>query len=235
MVQIIEFLDQKKKDIIRGFLVFLLFYYGAYFQYIPVYLFHLDLQNLSDVMKVLLSSFSSIVISFILFFVYRKDLKKEFHKFRSNFMDCMNTGFVCWMSGLGIMMVTNVIITFVFKAGGANNEKLVQSMIHALPWLMVINAGFLAPFNEEIIFRKTLKDVFGKYKWLFICLSFLLFGGAHVMEVAKVWTDYLYIIPYGALGASFAIAYYKTDTVFTSMVLHMIHNTALILLSLLVL
>ena len=134
-------------------------------------------------------------------------------------MDCMNTGFICWISGLGIMMVTNIIITVVFKAGGANNEKLVQSMIHALPWLMIINAGILAPFNEEIVFRKTLKDVFGKYKWLFVLLSFLLFGGAHVMEVAKVWTDYLYIIPYGALGASFALAYYKTDTVFTSMVL----------------
>ena len=163
MNKIIEFLDQKKKAIIRGFFVLLLFYYGAYFQYIPIYLLHLDIKNLSDVMKVLLSSFSSIVLAFILFFVYRQDLKKEFQKFRKNFMDCMNTGFICWISGLGIMMVTNIIITVVFKAGGANNEKLVQSMIHALPWLMIINAGILAPFNEEIVFRKTLKDVFCLY------------------------------------------------------------------------
>ena len=234
-MKIIEFLDQKKKAILKGILVFFLFFYGAYIQYIPIMIFHLDVKNLSDTMRVLLSSFSSIVLVFVFFFLYRRDLKKEFQKFRRNFIECMDTGFLCWMIGLAVMMVTNVMINIVFKAGGANNEKLVQSMIHALPWLMIINAGFLAPFNEEIVFRKTIKDVFGKYQWLFVGISFLLFGGAHVIEVAKVWTDYLYIIPYGALGASFAFAYYKTDTIFTSMVYHMIHNTALILLSLLVL
>ncbi len=235
MEKIIHFLDQKKNTIIKGFLIFLLFYYGAYLQYILVYLFHLDVKNLSGEWKVLLSAFSSIVLMLIFFFVYRKDLKDEFKTFKSHILDCLNTGVVCWICGLGVMMVTNVIITVIFKAGGAANEKLVQDMIHSLPWLMVINAGFVAPFNEEIVFRKTLHDIVGKYKWIFIGLSFLLFGGAHVIEVAKVWTDYLYIIPYGALGASFAVAYYKTDTVFTSISLHMFHNTALILLSLIAL
>ena len=235
MKEVIELIDKKRKEIIKGILVFFLFYYGTYLQYIPVYLLHLDVKNLSDSMKVLLSAFSSIILAFVFFFLYRKDLKKDFNKFWKNKMEYMDTGVKCWFAGLGIMMVTNLLITLVLKGGGAANEKLVQSMIHALPWLMVVNAGFLAPFNEEIVFRKTLYDVFHKYKWVFVGLSFLLFGGAHVMSVAKVWTDYLYIIPYGALGGAFAIAYYKTDNFFTSAFLHMIHNTILIILSLIAL
>ena len=47
--------------------------------------------------------------------------------------------------------------------------------------------------------------------------------------------DYLYIIPYGALGGAFALAYYETKTVFTSMSFHMIHNIILVLMSIFVL
>ena len=231
MEKAIHFLDKKKVEIIKGIIVFLIFLYSSYLQYIPVYLFHLDVHHLSDTMKVLLSSFSSIILVFIYFFLYRKDLKKDFKKFWKNKVEYMDVGTKCWFAGLGIMMVTNLVITLVLKGGGAANEKLVQSMIKALPWLMVINAGVLAPFNEEIVFRKTLYDVFGKYKWVFVILAFLLFGYAHVMSVAKVWTDYLYIIPYGALGGSFAMAYYKTENFFTSTILHMLHNTILIVLS----
>ena len=34
--------------------------------------------------------------------------------------------------------------------------------------------------------------------------------------------DILYIVPYGAFGATFAYAYYKTDTIYTSMLFHII-------------
>ena len=127
-----------------------------------------------------------------------------------------------------------MMMIFLLKAGGANNEQAVQSLLSSLPAIMAIDICLLAPFNEEIAFRKTIKDVF-KNKWIFVILSFLLFGGAHVISSAKTLTDYLYIIPYGALGGSFAYAFYETDTIFTSMTMHFIHNTILVLLSLFIL
>ena len=184
-------------------------------------------------MSVVLSTFSSIIIFFIFFIIYRKDLKNDIKNFWKNKEEYMDTGIRYWIIGLIIMFATNYILNIVLKAGGANNEKAVQTMIKAFPLLMFIDAGILAPFNEEIVFRKTLKDIF-KNKWLFIILSFLLFGGAHVIGSSKTLIDYLFIIPYGALGASLAYAYYKTDNIFTSISLHMIHNTLLILLSVLI-
>lgn len=222
------------KNVIRGLLVFTLFWYSSYFQLIPLILLKLDIRNLSNSMQVVLSAFSSLMVFLILFFVYRKELKKDFKKFKENMLGNIDIGIKCWVSGLLIMMISNIILTVVFKSGGANNENAVQEMIKSLPWLMVINAGIIAPFNEEIIFRKTLKDIF-KNKWIFVTLSFLLFGGAHVISSAKTLVDFLYIIPYGSLGAAFALAYYKTDTIFTSLGLHIAHNTILSLVSILIL
>ena len=224
----------KTKNIIRGIIVFFLFFYSVYLQYIPVLLFKMDVHNISSVESVLLSTFSSTIVLFILFFIYRKDLIREFKIFKDNFIENIDIGFRYWMLGLFIMMISNVIITYFLKGGGANNEVAVQKMIKTLPWLMVIDAGIIAPFNEEIVFRKTLKDIFNNPIILCI-LSFLFFGGAHVISDAKTITDYLYIIPYGALGASFAYIYYKTNTVFTSMSMHIFHNTVLILLSIFIL
>lgn len=229
-------LENKKliRTITKSLLVFGIFWYSSYFQFIPIILFNLKLRSISNSMLVVLSTFSSLIVFLILFLIYRKSLKEEFRKFKNNFLEDIDSGFKCWIVGLIVMMISNCILTLVFKAGGANNENAVQGMIKSLPWLMIINAGILAPFNEEIVFRKALKDVITS-KWLFVFLSFLLFGGAHVISSATSLVDYLYIVPYGALGAAFAVAYNKTDTVFTSLFLHMVHNTVLALLSILVL
>jgi len=226
-------IDDKTKYIIKGIIVFIIFYSSVYIQYIPIKLFNIDVKTMSNTMTVVLSTFSSLVLFLIFFFIYRKDLKKDFKMFWKNKEEYMDVGIRCWILGLIIMFAVNYILNIVLKAGGANNEKVVQTMIKSFPLLMIIDAGILAPFNEEIVFRKTLKDIF-KNKWIFITLSFLLFGGAHVINSSKTLIDYLFIIPYGALGASFAYAYYKTNNIFTSITLHIIHNTILILISILI-
>ena len=159
------------KNVIRGILVLFLFNYSSIFLLLPVLLFNLDTDKLSGSMQVILSTYLSVVVALILCLIYRKDLKNEWKKFKDNFMYNIDTGFKCWVIGLIIMVVCNLILLTVFKTGGANNENAVQSMIKSLPWLMIIDAGIIAPFNEEIVFRKTLKDVF-KNKWLFVVLSF---------------------------------------------------------------
>ena len=221
------------KIIIRSILVFTFFYCSTLIQYIPIILFHMDLNKIRGNIQAatMLSTFSSVVVAAVLIIIYHKDLEKEFKKYRTNWFKNFDTGFKYYASGLGIMMISNLILFYVLKSGGANNENAVQSMISSAPIWMALQVCILAPFNEEIVFRKTLYDIFKKWKWLFILISFLLFGEAHVINSANSIIDYLYIIPYGVLGGAFALAYSKTESVFTSMTFHMLHNTAIFLLS----
>ena len=68
---------------------------------------------------------------------------------------------------------------------------------------------------------------------IFILVSGIFFGYMHVAGSTSL-TQWLYIIPYSSLGISFAIMYNKTNTVFTSITIHSIHNTILTILSILV-
>ena len=189
-----------------------------------------DINSITKNESIFISMIASIIISFILIILYRKELVNEFKKFKKNLLENIDTGFICWFSGMVLMIIVNSIILIVFKSKGANNENAIQEYIKIAPLIMGLDICLIAPFNEEIIFRKAIKDIV-KNKYLFVFLSFLIFGGAHVVGSAKNIVDCLYIIPYGILGAVFAIAYYKTDTVYTSMTFHMIHNTLAFLVS----
>ena len=222
--------DKKKKILLRSVLTFLIFYYTPYLQYLFVYLFRMDVTKISNHTSVILSTVTSFITMVLLFIIYRKDLIKEFKIFKKNIPENFDIGLKYWLSGLAVMVISNLILSIVLKSGGAANENAVQTMISAFPLLMIIDAGIIAPFNEELVFRKSIKDMI-KNKYLFAFISFLLFGGAHVMQSGLSLVQLLYIIPYGSLGAAFALAYYESDTVFTSMFIHMIHNIILVLAS----
>ncbi len=210
--------------------IFLLFNYSWLFQLIPVYLFKMDLSNISGSTNVLLSAFSSCIMVFILFFIYRKSISEDAKVFFKNFWECFDIGIVSWTVGLVVMVASNILISTLFDGGVAGNEQSVQSMISSLPWIMLINAGLLAPIVEELVFRKSYEHLI-KNKIIYVIISGLIFGLAHVSGNVSSWVDYLFIIPYGALGCSFAFSYVKTKSILTPIMFHMIHNTVLVIIS----
>ena len=131
------------------------------------------------------------------------------------------------------MMTSNIFLNIIFKVGGANNEKAVQEMIKSLPWLMLLTAGIIAPMIEELVFRKGFRNAFNN-KYLFIILSGTIFGAMHIITSNNP-LQILYLIPYSSLGIAFAISYEKTDTIFTPITLHVLHNTILTALSIIAL
>ena len=84
---------------------------------------------------------------------------------------------------------------------------------------MFFSVAIYAPFVEEMIFRKSIKDIFSEYndnnliKYFYIITSGLIFSLLHTMGNATNTLDYLYTIPYLALGISLALTYYKTKNI----------------------
>lgn len=220
------------KAVFSSIFVFFLFYFSSYFQLIPILIFHIDLEKMSDATRIYLSLFSNIVVLILLTIIYWKQLVLEMRKFKKHLLQNIDVGFRCWFLGLIGMVSANIIITFILKAGGAVNEKMVQNMITTLPFIMLINAGILAPMIEELTFRKAFRNILQK-KWVFILSSGIVFGALHVVTSFSSPLELLYIIPYSSLGISFALMYYKTDTIFTSISMHMFHNLVLTILSIL--
>lgn len=219
--------------IVKLISIFLLFFLIDFAQLIPIKIF--GLKSISNSMTVILDTFKNLILMLLLFMIYRKDLIKDFQKFKAKISDNLDIAIKYWFVGLIGMIISNLIIGLFFTKGGtANNEQIVQSYITYLPWMMVIDAGIIAPFTEEMVFRKAFRNLF-KNKWLFTIVTGLVFGSMHVIFSIYNWTDILYIIPYSFLGGAFALAYWDTDTIFSSYALHALHNTISIVSSIIAL
>ena len=224
-------LKEKTVYILKGIIVMLLFFNSNYIKLFFATILNIKIKNISNLNYLILTILSDIVLSFIFYLIYRKELKKDFNTFKNNFNKCFDSGLKYWLIGLSIMVIANILIAMFTPLSNSTNEKSVQSLIPTSPALMFMAAGIFAPIIEEITFRKTFQTIF-KNKWTFALISFLVFGYIHVMNSNNP-LELLYIVPYGSLGLVFALTDYETNTVFTSIMMHMIHNSMLIILSLL--
>ena len=217
-------------------LFIVLFLLMLIFPYIPLEIFRIDLDKLSFNYKVLYNFMCDIGFMIILFMIYKNELIIKFKEYFKNFMENINTTFKYYLIGFLIMIISNIVIVLFFKNASANNEEAVRTLIDKAPLYMIFSVSIYAPFVEEIIFRKGIKDSVMAFsnnkftKYLFILISGILFGSMHVIGSVTSVYDYLYIIPYSALGISFAALLYKTDNIFSTITIHSIHNTASIIL-----
>ena len=174
------------------------------------------------------------VLILIIVLLYYKDLVSEakiyFRSFKSNF----KYSFKIYLLGfMGMVFFNLIIITFLKNISA--NETQVRELLYKNPVPTLINIAILAPILEELIFRKTLAPII-KNRWLYVIISGLLFGSAHILvnfiQGTFVVTDIAYIFPYMALGSSFALMDYNRKTTFCSIFIHALHNsfTAVLLL-----
>lgn len=212
----------------RPIALFLLVLFLYYF--IPTLPFLFIEEKASEVTQALAAVIGNYILLIILILIYIKDIKPYIKNFVINYKTYIDIGFHSWSIGLSIMFISNIIIGLLFKQTGANNEEIIQQMINITPFLSLIATSFQAPIIEEIVFRKTIKDMFDNKK-LFILISGFIFGLLHVVFSFNNFIDFLYIIPYGALGISFAYMYSKTNNLCVPILFHFIHNFALTIIS----
>ena len=211
--------------------IIFLFFFASLLQLIPIKIFNLDINNITITQQLWLTIFSDGILLIILAIIYRKTLKEDFQKIKGNFYQMLDSGIKYWLIGLVAMVISNLIIGLFLTQAQATNEQGVQELIHGSGILSIITIGILAPIIEELTFRKAFREVF-EHKILFAFASGLIFGSLHVVLSLNSWWDLFYIIPYSSLGIAFGYMYQKTDNIYTSIIMHMFHNTALTLLSL---
>lgn len=221
--------DDNYKPIIYLTIVLLLFYCSSLFSLIPIYIFNINVETCDILTLNFLRLFPNLMVSLILFFMYRKDLKRDFSDLIKNFGKITDTAFKYWFAGFLCMMFSNIIIGLFSPVKIATNEESVRGLILDTPVIAFFFISICAPFMEEVIFRKTFKDSI-KNKWLYVIVSGLVFGALHIIGNINSLYDLLYLIPYSSLGFAFALTYYKTNNIFSSISMHFLHNTLIFIL-----
>lgn len=202
------------------FIVLLYFLFDSLFIYLIEYL-KIDYINLSINYKILLMILCDLLLMLILYLIFHKDINNDIKDYKNNFQSYFSFGLRWWMIGITIMFISNLVISY-FVPSGATNEILVEQAINKLPWYMFFSSVIYAPFVEEIVFRKNVREMFPN-DFIYVLISSLLFGFIHIIS-ATTKLELLFIVPYGALGAIFAYIYTKTKNIFVPITFHMIHN-----------
>ena len=99
--------------------------------------------------------------------------------------------------------------------------------------MRILYGSLIAPIVEELVFRGLLMTALSKFKkyYVDVVVSSTLFSLIHVLQYGWVLTDF---IVYAGAGLLFGMLFRYTRSVYWPMVLHILWNTFLIVLSLLV-
>ncbi len=159
----------------------------------------------------------------VLTITYHKRLINDFKNYKK---DYFNKALKDWLCGLALMIISNFIISDIV-GNIPTNEALNRSLLLKYPISNIISMVFIGPIIEEITFRASFKNAFNKW-YTFSLFTAIIFGLAHIAKFNLL--EFLYVIPYGALGFFFAKAFYETDNIYSSFLIHMLHNAMCIII-----
>ena len=180
--------------------------------------------GLSLILKDIYIRILYVVILLLLLFIFRKDVKRDIKYFIKYFKEYNLLVFKYYGISLLFLLIISISIKFTTGIDNATNQVNLSSLFTKTPIYVMILSMIYAPITEELMFRGIFRK-FIKNKWLFIFISGLLFGAAHVLDDFQSIGELLYIFVYGILGCFLAYVYTKTNNIFTNIYFHFIQNT----------
>ena len=217
------------RKILLNLLIFGLYFIYEYIAIVVLQLFGINYTSLDLSKKVIISFLINLLFIILLLFVYRKELKKDTIDFKNNYKKYISTYIIYYVVGIILMGASNVILQLITNLKISGNESQVRELISAAPLYMFFSTVIYAPFVEELIFRKSIRNIV-KNKYLFIIISGFIFGILHIIDFNN-YKEILMGIPYIIMGIDFAYIYYKSNNIFTTMSLHIIHNLILFIIT----
>lgn len=172
--------------------------------------------------------FINLFILFIFIIIFRKTLIPDYTDFLKNGKSYLKNNYQYYLIGLGLMMITNLVIGNIFVNDLPTNESLNRSLLGVFPISSIVSMVITAPIIEELMTRKTFKDAI-KNEYLYIFVSGFIFGSLHLLSATSL-IECLYVIPYGILGGALAKIYYNTNNIWSNIFFHSLHNFIAIML-----
>jgi len=129
--------------------------------------------------------------------------------------------FLGWGLLLIALVASNALLSFITDVpDSSENQQVIETTLLAYPFLMAITTVLLAPLIEEIIFRLVLMEKTLFHPWINILFSSFLFALIHVVQAG----DFIFIIPYMAMGIPLGYSYYKTRNICYPIGIHILQN-----------
>lgn len=223
------------KNMFIGFGVIFLYLICSTFIYDFIEVFGIKYSSLNNTLRAIYIISYQLILTLIIIYIYRKNFIPDFKDFKKNFKDYIDKYIKYWFLMLGLMFLSNIIITKFTTVEVAENQETIIELLKEIPIYTFVTTVLIAPFLEELVFRLSFRKIFAKTNILFIFFSGLVFGAMHVIGTCTNFIDLLFIIPYSIPGFIFAYIYSKSKNICIPISLHLLHNGVMMILQLLLL
>lgn len=220
-----------KKKIIKNITMFILYFVYPLIMTIFIKLLKINSENFNALFKNIFLILTDLPFFLFAICMYKSELKADINDFKKNGLTYLFNYIPVYAFGVIMMGISNTMLFKLTNTEMSTNEQLVRNYIKLLPIYMAFSTSLYAPIIEEITFRKTFKNIF-ENKYIFILVSGIMFGLVHVAGDNPGINDYLLSIPYMIMGVDFAYIYAKTNNIFTTISIHALHNTILLIIQL---
>jgi len=221
------------RNLFKGIGVLFLYFIISAFTYEFIELFGINYDSLNNIIKQIYLILYEITLTLIIVYIYRKDFIPNLKEFLKNIKKYLKKYIKYWFIMLGLMVISNYIITFFTTTNISQNQQSINETLTNSPIYATFLTILIAPILEELVFRLSFRKMFVHTNILFIFFSGLFFGMMHVLGGLESLIDLLFIIPYSIPGFIFAYLYVKTKNIFVPISLHCLHNSVMLLLQIL--
>ncbi len=182
-------MSEINRNRLKTLLSLLLFFFLAPLVVIVLkYIVRLDFNNMNDGIIALLDLGISLSLTVLLVIIYRNLFKKGIEqineKYSNNIFKFAGIVILLYFvllftQGLASQVEQLLFSIFNIKSDVVENQKTIEGLLESAPVMMIISACLIAPIEEELLFRGSIKEAI-KNKKVFITVSGLIFGLAHV-------------------------------------------------------
>ena len=154
-------------------------------------------------------------------------LRYGWEKLTDSFGTCMGH-IIRTQIGMIVFMAVMSFIRSKLGLSTSRNQRGINNLVQKHRFYYTVMAVIFAPFVEELVFRGAIFNSFrakGNKTAGYVVSSFL-FGLIHVLSslLAGDFADCLFIFLYAGMGLALSYVYDRTDSVFCSILLHMLNN-----------
>lgn len=180
--------------------------------------------NLTTNTTMYVKFFCNFILLFILVFIYHKTIKENIEDLKTNFKMQMITGLKIFLVGIGVYLLCNLVIASLNLFENYNLDvDTMYGIFKQNAILLLLLSTIYYPVVEEIVFKKTFKDLINN-KYYFIIITGLLNAVFNIMLSVQDPRGYIYIIPNAIFSMCFSYIYYETDNLIVPITYRVLYN-----------
>lgn len=184
-------------------------------------------------MSILLAPVTYLLTFYLYKFIFNSKytLKKLFTEPKIN-KNLVIKGVLTSLLTLIVTFGFNLIYSLIFKHLIDNTQADNVKGLLSMPFVLtILIGGIIIPFIEEIVFRKSIREIIPNSKPItYIITSALIFSSVHIQNTENLYNMMFYVIGTFIDGLIFAYIYEKERTIWPSYIAHALYNTIILLI-----